>query len=129
MLPAASTAMPTGVFNCAFTAGPPSPENPGRELPATSVRVTPLSLNTEWPLLKYTLPAPSTATRRGWPMEVPVAATGVGGGAPPATVVIEYCCPSATEAPASHRKIADLCMYTLSLTGWVRAVEAKALHL
>jgi hypothetical protein len=35
-------------------------------------------------------------TRFGCPIEVLAAAAGVGGGAPPATVEIEYCCPSAT---------------------------------
>src|SRR5436305_14841506 len=38
-----------------------------------------------------------TATPAGPPIEALSAATGVGGGAPPATVEIEYCCPKAAE--------------------------------
>jgi hypothetical protein len=91
-LPAESTATPCGEFNCALTAGPPSPEKPAREFPATSVRVPPPSiLKTEFPLLKYT-PPEATASFLGCPIEVFKAATGVGGGAPPATVDIVYCC-------------------------------------
>ena len=52
-LPAASTAMPMGEFNCAATAAPLSPEFPARALPATRVSVPPAStLNTECKLLK-----------------------------------------------------------------------------
>jgi hypothetical protein len=36
-------------------------------------------------------------------MDVLVAATGVGGGAPPATVVNVYCCANAKELPASSK--------------------------
>src|SRR5579863_942934 len=100
--PAASTAIPTGRFNCAFTAGPLSPENPGRELPATSVKLPlELILKTQLPLVKYRLPDESTASRRGCPIEIAVALTGVAGGTPPATVVMEYCCPWATQAQSS----------------------------
>src|SRR5579862_1060822 len=88
-LPAASTATPSGPFNVAAMAGPPSPENPGRELPAISVSTPPeSSLKTEFRLAKYRLPALSTATRRGAPTEVLLPATGVAGGAPPAKVEI-----------------------------------------
>jgi hypothetical protein len=48
-------------------------------------------LKTEFPLLKYT-PPEATASFLGCPIEVFKAATGVGGGAPPATVDIVYCC-------------------------------------
>src|ERR1039458_10357884 len=96
-LPVLSSARPCGAFNCARVAGPPSPEKPGRELPAISVRFPPPSiLNPQFKLLKWTFPDASTITRSGCPIEVLAAAAGVGGGAPPATVATEYCCPSAT---------------------------------
>ena len=50
------------------------------------------SLNTQFELVKYTLPARSVATVFGVPMLVPNAGAGVGIGAPPAMVVIKYCC-------------------------------------
>ena len=37
-------------------------------------------------------------------MEVLAAVAGVAGGAPPATVEIEYCCAKASAAPASSRR-------------------------
>ena len=45
--------MPCGAFNCAFTARPPSPEKPAREVPAMSVTVPVESiLKTQFELLK-----------------------------------------------------------------------------
>ncbi len=78
------------MLSWAAAAGPPSPEKPGRELPATSVSV-PLEeiLKTALPLLKYTLPLASVVTRFTVPIAVLAAAAGVVGGAPPATVEIE----------------------------------------
>jgi hypothetical protein len=35
-------------------------------------------------------------------MDVLIAVAGVVGGAPPASVAIEYCCPDATAAPANN---------------------------
>jgi hypothetical protein len=83
----------------ALVAGPPSPESPGREFPATRVSV-PLvsSLNTQYSDVKYTLPAASVATPWGSPIDVFNAAAGVGGGVPPAMVEITYCCATAIEA-------------------------------
>src|SRR5271157_4705818 len=115
--------MPAGALSCALTAGPPSPENPAREFPATSARLAPLSRYTQLPAVKYRLPFESTMVRLGLPMVVLSAAAGVGGGAPPATVDIVYCCPCATGKPASNRSSAPphslettgIFMYTLSL--------------
>jgi len=59
-------------------------------------------LKTEFPLLKYTPPA-ATASFLGCPMEILKAAAGVGGGAPPATVDIVYCCENAAGLAASSR--------------------------
>src|ERR1035437_10179200 len=102
ILPFGSKAMPCGEFNCALTAGPPSPEKPAREVPAISVTgPLPLILKTQFEELKERLPEASRATRAGCPMEILAAAAGVAGGAPPATVDMEYCCASAMEAPAS----------------------------
>src|SRR5579885_2299281 len=106
MLPEESIAMPWGVFSCARVARPPSPENPALEFPATTVNAPlGLTLKTAWDALKYRLPAESVATRLGCPMAAAVAATGVAGGAPPATVEIVYCCARASDAPATSRKI------------------------
>jgi hypothetical protein len=64
--------------------------------------VPPSILKTEFPLLKYTLPE-ATASFLGCPIDVLKAAAGVGGGAPPATVDIVYCCAYAAGLTASHR--------------------------
>ena len=73
-------------------------------MPATAVRLPLLLiLKTALPLLKYVLPWVSTVTRFGCPIEVLVAVTGVGGGAPPAAVVNVYCCANAKELPASSQ--------------------------
>jgi hypothetical protein len=75
-------------------------------------------LKTELPLLKYTLPAVSTVTRLGWPMEVLEAGAGVVVGAPPATVEIEYGCAKAAQqatahtAPPPHSLATGFGMYT-----------------
>jgi hypothetical protein len=57
-------------------------------------------------------------TRLGCPMEVLTGDAGVGGGAPPAAVMIEYCCAIANELPASskvpHSFPTDLDIYTSS---------------
>src|ERR1022692_5322663 len=99
-LPDLSITKPWGTFNWAAVAGPPSPEYPARDVPAISVRTPVVSiLNTEFELLKYTLPEASMAVRRGCPMAVPAAATGVAGGTPPANVEIVYCWAGAREAP------------------------------
>src|SRR6516165_8350020 len=50
------------------------------------------TLKIECRLPKYALPAESTATRGGSPMAVVAAGPGVTGGAPPARVVMIYCC-------------------------------------
>src|SRR6478672_1439540 len=69
-LPAESNARPLGAFSFALTAGPPSPEKPARELPATKVMEPEASiLKTELPLLKYRLP-PENTSFRGWPIDV-----------------------------------------------------------
>ena len=79
---AESTAIPCGALNCALTAGPPSPEKPGRELPATSDSVAAGHLEDRVAAAeKYMLPAESTATRRGWPIEVAVSRGGRGAAA------------------------------------------------
>jgi len=48
------------------------------------------------------LPELSPVSLAVGPTETLVAVTGVAGGDPPATVVIEYCCPEATAAPANN---------------------------
>jgi hypothetical protein len=97
--PAASTAMPVGLLSCALTAGPPSPEYPALEVPATSVSIALFSsLKTQLEALKYTFPALSVAIPEIPPSGTVVAATGLGKGAPPATVEITYCCAATNPA-------------------------------
>src|ERR1700685_4636117 len=84
---------PWGEFSCALGAGPLSPENPGRPLPAMRIAF-PLESRrkTEFSAVKYTFPEGSRATLPGCPSAALVSAAGVGAGEPPATVEITYCC-------------------------------------
>src|SRR5690348_37717 len=65
-------------------------------------------------LPKYTLPEESVATRGGSPMEVPLAAAGVGGAAPPATVEIRYCWPHAAAAQNTHKDTRAQIIFSLA---------------
>ena len=48
-------------------------------------------MNTQFELVKYALPAESTATLRGTPLDDSAAGAGVGGGTPPAIVEMVNC--------------------------------------
>ena len=90
-LPELSIARLVGVFSCALVAGPPSPEYPGLDVPASRVMMLERSnWKIEWRLVNKMFPFESTAMPEGGETEASAPRTGVGRGAPPTTVEITY---------------------------------------
>ena len=83
-----------------------------RPVPATRVSVplaSTLKTLANKPLLKYRLPAASVATPYVQPTDAAVAGTGVGGGTPPATVVITNAGTAGVPpAPVVNDQVAEL---------------------
>ena len=76
-------------------------------MPATRVMTPAVSRRkTQCRLVKYTPPSVPTTKRAVVPIDLVIASAGVGGGAPPATVEITYCC--ARHPPPITRRVSAL---------------------